>query len=430
MPDLPFLLPPDLDFECTSCGRCCRDKWEIRVDAPSAEKLLALDWGKRDPALAGVVPFKKRLPLAPLAGELPYTVERCANNACVFLTENNLCRIHRDMGLEAKPQVCQQFPYLFAETPDGVSVGLSHYCPGVKRKADAQVPPLERKLDELRRLHAHAIRLEKAPEQILVDEGLPLRFEDYKAVEGLVVELVSAPAVTPAVGLAATAVVTSMLVEFLGIRALGKTEPPAGAGREFVDGWRRMGVPRILSIAARQHRAPRTGRLLLRQFLSLVDQAQPGSGSAPVRAFAGAWAFVKELLGVGSIYCAPLAASVSVRAVRAVALPWDSELSRPFRLYAEHAIFRRRLLPPLGLRVGLGLLVLHVAAARFVARAQAALAGRTSATEEDVHRGIELVEKHYAAHSSLGDAFLRGPARGLFRKVAARPRYAAAVLNA
>jgi hypothetical protein len=81
-------------------------------------------------------------------------------------------------------------------------------------------------------------------------------------------------------------------------------------------------------------------------------------------------------------------------------------------------------------RVGLALLALHVAAMRYVARASAAIDGRGKATADDVARGIQLVEKYYAAHSSLPVAFESGTARRIFRKVAQRPRYLWSVLGA
>jgi Fe-S-cluster containining protein len=416
MPDLAFNLPKDLDFECTNCGKCCQERWEIRVDAPSAERLLARSW----PGLGADAPFKKRLPV--VTDELAYTVERKPNGACVFLEEKNLCRIHRELGLEAKPQVCQQFPFLFAEHPGGVTVGLSHYCPGVHRKKDAPEPPLKAKLPELERLHKHAIRLVKAPEAIALDDGVPLAWADYAAFEEFLLELVLSPGVGLHEALAASALATNMLADFLATRP---GPPPLGAAREFVQGWRRLGIGRILAMGVKQRAKPRTGRLLLRQFLSLVDA---GMGASRLGTVSGAWAFTKELLGVGSVHCAPLDARVSLRAVRAVELPWED--AEPLRRYAEHAIFRRRLLPPLGIRVGLALLVLHVASARYVARARASLEGRARANAEDVTAGIQLVEKHYAAHSSLSSAFEAGPARSLFRSLAERPRYAWAVLLA
>jgi len=432
--ELPFRLPAELDFECTNCGRCCRDRWEIRVDSPSAEKLLREDWGARLAELRGVVPFKKRLPLAGegAGDELGYTIERRSCGSCVFLSEKNLCGIHSLLGLREKPQVCQQFPFLFSESPEGVTVGLSHYCPGVRRREGAAAPPLLSQESELRRLHAHALRVERAPEKVLIDDGLPVSWEDYAAFEGFLRELLLSDPRSPGTCLAALPVACAMLADFLRVKAQGKDEPPSGAVRDFVSGWRRMGPSRIVDIARRQKAAPRTGRLLLRQFLALVDLAgESATGTALGRAIRAAWAFAKELLGVGSAYCLPLDARVSLRAARGVELPWDSaELAWPLSRYADHAIFRRRLLPILGARVGLALLVLHVASARFVARAHAALEGRKRATPEDVALGIQLVEKHYATHSRLGEAFASGPARGLFRKIAARPRYALAVLQA
>ncbi|MEZ0227001.1 MAG: YkgJ family cysteine cluster protein [Planctomycetota bacterium] len=415
MSDESFNLPKDLDFECTNCGKCCREKWEIRVDGPSAERLLARPW----PGLSTEQPFKKRLSV--VKDDLDWTVERKSCGSCVFLEAGNLCRIHREIGLEEKPQVCQQFPFLFEEDPSGVTVGLSHYCPGVKRVKDAAAPPLAAKLPELRRLRQHAIRLVKTGESVLLDEGLPLAWADYVAFEELLRELVMAPGVNPAESLTATTLATSMLVDFLRARP----GPPAlGAAREFVAGWKRMGVGRVLAMAAKLRAKPGTGRLLLRQFLSLVDATASGSR---LGAFSGGLAFVKELVGAGSVACVPLGGRVGVVAVRGVELAWED--AEPLRLYAEHALFRRRLLPPLGVRVGLALLVLQVASMRYVARAAAALAGRSRATADDVAQGVQLVEKHYAAHSSLSMAFETGPARKIFRKVAEKPIYARAVLS-
>lgn len=428
-----FRLPADLDFACTQCGRCCRDKWEIRVDAPSAQRLLAQDWSRLDPPLGGVVPFQPRkLPVqgGPGADDLPFTVARRANNACVFLDAKNLCGIHKTLGLEAKPRVCQQFPFLFADGPDGVTVGLSHYCPGVVRREGATAPPLEGQLAEIRRLHGQALRVARADGSVLADEELPLAWADYVAVEGLFDQLLAAPEADPAVAVGACAVAASMLVDFLWKKKGGKEAPPLGGGRDFVTGWRRLGVSRIHEIASRQKPSPRAGRLLLRQFLSLVDQSQ-APGSAPGRALAGGLAFLKELVGQGEVYCAPLDVRLPVNAVQAVELSWDlPDLAEPFRRYARHVVFRRRLLPILGVRVGLALLGLHVAAARFLARATAAKDGRSEASPADVANGIQLVEKHYATHSRIDEAFAQGPVRALFRKIAARPAYTLALLRA
>ena len=45
---------------------------------------------------------------------------------CLELSEQNLCKVHPD-----KPLVCRQFPFLLAESPDGVHVGVSFRCTAV-----------------------------------------------------------------------------------------------------------------------------------------------------------------------------------------------------------------------------------------------------------------------------------------------------------
>lgn len=52
---------------------------------------------------------------------------------CVFLTEHNLCGVHAELGAEAKPHTCRQFPFHYQDTPDGVFVGVSLYCSAAQR---------------------------------------------------------------------------------------------------------------------------------------------------------------------------------------------------------------------------------------------------------------------------------------------------------
>jgi hypothetical protein len=40
-----------------------------------------------------------------------------------------LCTVHRDLGEEALPSACRQFPRVVTLTPIGVSITLSHWCP-------------------------------------------------------------------------------------------------------------------------------------------------------------------------------------------------------------------------------------------------------------------------------------------------------------
>jgi hypothetical protein len=47
----------------------------------------------------------------------------------VFLDADRRCSVHRQLGLEALPSACRDFPRVVTLTPLGVSITLSHYCP-------------------------------------------------------------------------------------------------------------------------------------------------------------------------------------------------------------------------------------------------------------------------------------------------------------
>lgn len=47
---------------------------------------------------------------------------------CVMLDGEGRCRVHAAAGPEAKPGICNQFPYTLTATPDGVYVGLQMEC--------------------------------------------------------------------------------------------------------------------------------------------------------------------------------------------------------------------------------------------------------------------------------------------------------------
>ncbi len=56
-----------------------------------------------------------------------------ADNSCVFLDSDNLCAIHRKYGLTAKPAACQLFPFVLTPFNGSLKVGLRFDCAGVCR---------------------------------------------------------------------------------------------------------------------------------------------------------------------------------------------------------------------------------------------------------------------------------------------------------
>lgn len=98
-----FLFPKDVRYTCIQCGKSCQH-WRVWVDAGEA--------GGKAWELEQDGP---RLRLA-----------QDEQGRCLQLSDSNLCRVHPD-----KPSVCKQFPFVLAESPDGVHVGVSFRCSAV-----------------------------------------------------------------------------------------------------------------------------------------------------------------------------------------------------------------------------------------------------------------------------------------------------------
>ena len=98
-----LLFPSNVRYTCIQCGKSCRD-WRVWVDP---EEARGKSWRLEQDG--------PRLRLM-----------QDEQGRCLELTEANLCGVHSD-----KPGVCRQFPFLLAESPDGMHVGVSFRCTAV-----------------------------------------------------------------------------------------------------------------------------------------------------------------------------------------------------------------------------------------------------------------------------------------------------------
>jgi hypothetical protein len=58
---------------------------------------------------------------------------------CGFLSDNNRCRIHEELGAAKKPLTCRLFPYGFHTAADGVVVKASFNCPTIAANEGAPI---------------------------------------------------------------------------------------------------------------------------------------------------------------------------------------------------------------------------------------------------------------------------------------------------
>lgn len=113
-------LPAFQCYDCRGCGECCRGYLAINVTPAERERIEAQGWGS-DPALQGQPLFTQR-------GGTHYLAHR-ADGGCVFLDEENRCRIHAKFGEPAKPLTCRLYPFGFVPAGREAKVDLRFDCP-------------------------------------------------------------------------------------------------------------------------------------------------------------------------------------------------------------------------------------------------------------------------------------------------------------
>lgn len=126
------IIEPDAKFSCGSCGHCCDQPWRTAIEA---DKVAALD--RHDfsnyPQLAGKKFYR------PAADGRPgyFDLSKGVGTKCIFLDTDRMCIIHKELGAEAKPAMCRQFPLLSSRTWVDERVSLNYACPAVQRNDGA-----------------------------------------------------------------------------------------------------------------------------------------------------------------------------------------------------------------------------------------------------------------------------------------------------
>lgn len=110
--------------------------------------------------------------------DLLVTASHCER--CVFLTSDDRCGIHAEMGASAKPFGCRQFPFLTTLTPDGVTVGVSFYCPSVARNLGSELASYR---DELEELLGQAGPVDVVGRWLELAPGVPVEWQVYRMLE-------------------------------------------------------------------------------------------------------------------------------------------------------------------------------------------------------------------------------------------------------
>jgi lysine-N-methylase len=118
---LPLHTLPILErWDCHQCGVCCRGSI-VPLNENDVARLHAQKWHEH-PDFRGV---KTTAPY----GRGQQQLAKRADGSCVFLMPDGLCRIHKELGFEAKPLICRMFPLQVVPHEKQAVLTLRRACP-------------------------------------------------------------------------------------------------------------------------------------------------------------------------------------------------------------------------------------------------------------------------------------------------------------
>ena len=130
---------------------------------------------------------REGLPLFKIIGQTEQAVLQRQCGTCSFINERQLCSIHAAEGYDAKPVACQQFPFIYYQTPRGLEVFLDHSCPEVIQNKGELVKEEEIQ-DRVSGEHVLKITL-----PIPLTSNITLDWESYLALEDVFLKILEQP---------------------------------------------------------------------------------------------------------------------------------------------------------------------------------------------------------------------------------------------
>jgi len=125
---LPVWMPsiPDQRWSCHSCTRCCRELvGDLREE--DRRRLDEQQWESR----LGVAPY--------LRVRNKWALNKWPDGRCVFLQDDGLCRIHVELGFDAKPFSCRIYPFTIVKAEGQWLTAWRFDCPSMARSQGADM---------------------------------------------------------------------------------------------------------------------------------------------------------------------------------------------------------------------------------------------------------------------------------------------------
>ncbi|MFO1096344.1 MAG: hypothetical protein U0992_24025 [Planctomycetaceae bacterium] len=118
-------------FSCGGCTRCCTQPYAVIMEQAKADALLKHDFSKYS-QLAGKTLFTQSADAPAGYVVLP---KQAGTTRCLFLADDGLCLIHKELGADAKPKNCLKYPFHVSPTYVDDRVSLDFGCPNVQNPA-------------------------------------------------------------------------------------------------------------------------------------------------------------------------------------------------------------------------------------------------------------------------------------------------------
>jgi Fe-S-cluster containining protein len=173
-------------FTCRQCGRCCRGG-DVAVTAREAAFYRKAGAGRFFREVLPGPEGASRDPFEPIGGPAGlHRIRQRADGSCGFLSAENRCRIHEELGGAKKPLTCRLFPFRFE--PAAGAVTLSFGCPTVVANEGAgiasQTPDLLALRQEWREEHRppEATSFELVSGRALAPAGLGILRRSLRAM--------------------------------------------------------------------------------------------------------------------------------------------------------------------------------------------------------------------------------------------------------
>jgi len=405
-----LLLDERVVFTCQNSGACCRNDWLIGVDRAAHERLRKVDWSRVDPALP---PGEKFVPLGfALPGGEAMTFARTPAGACVFLTPEQKCSIHANLGARTKPQICREFPYYFVQTPDGVAVGVSFACTAVRGHQGA---PLAEQRGEIFDVLSGSTRIRTLPEPLSLYSDLSATWEEYRAIEEALLAILADTAVPLPVALIGGSALISVCVGLAQFERRAKRPADDADDTERMEDDTLLGglaklhderYRRILAIAgtARYPRRPTLVPLAPLWTWLEFSTRRLGRAGLVVALYRNWFRFWRGRGSLPDLVTGGV--PVPIEAVRRIAFDADHPAIGPFlREYWSHVVFRKTLTPMHGVFRGYQTMLALYALMKWVAKLAALRAGRPTVAPIDVRDAVRLVEQRFVLHARFADLF-------------------------